>query len=139
MNPERITKKPRVKGFSRGRCGGFWCFYHKRFFDEDKKVNHCIPKQCYEFDYDHYQTRLIKETELKQGMEEAKGEGNLMEVKRKKIILKLTEYQRRVIEDAVGRDVKEILIKPDSLYFMKAQERGEGCRALAFAADAVDV
>lgn len=49
-------RKPRIKDSK--RSFDFWCFYHKRFFEEGKKFGHCIPKKCFEFNYDHYLERI---------------------------------------------------------------------------------
>lgn len=56
MVDRHIPKKPRIKDTKRDF--EFWCFYHKRFFEEGKKFGHCIPKKCFEFDYDHYLERM---------------------------------------------------------------------------------
>lgn len=56
MSNRYMSKRPRVKGPE--RMHEFWCFYHKRFFGEGKKFGHCIPKKCFEFDYEHYLERM---------------------------------------------------------------------------------
>jgi hypothetical protein len=56
MADRHIPRKPRIKGPAKDF--EFWCFYHKRFFEEGKKFGHCIPKKCFEFDYDSYLERM---------------------------------------------------------------------------------
>lgn len=56
MADRHIPRKPRIKDPK--RSFEFWCFYHKRFFGEGKKFGHCIPKKCFEFDYEHYLERM---------------------------------------------------------------------------------
>lgn len=50
-----IPRKPRVKGDN--GTHDFWCFFHKRFFGERKKLEHCIPKGCFEFNRRDYLLR----------------------------------------------------------------------------------
>jgi len=56
MSDRYKPRKPRIKASK--RVYEFWCFYHKRFFDESKKFGHCIPKQCFEFNQEHYLERM---------------------------------------------------------------------------------
>lgn len=56
MSDRHISKRPRVKGPK--RMHEFWCFFHQRFFEENKKRSHCIPKGCFEFNHAHYLTRM---------------------------------------------------------------------------------
>lgn len=56
MADRHISRKPKIKAAK--RSFEFWCFYHKRFFEEGKKFGHCIPKKCFEFDYDSYLERM---------------------------------------------------------------------------------
>ena len=56
MADRHKVRKPRIKDSK--RSFDFWCFYHKRFFEEGKKFGHCIPKKCFEFNHEHYLERM---------------------------------------------------------------------------------
>lgn len=56
MADRHKVRKPRIKAPAKGF--EFWCFYHKRFFEEGKKFGHCIPKKCFEFNHDYYLERM---------------------------------------------------------------------------------
>lgn len=136
MNLKRLNKKPRVKKIYKDRQ--FWCFYHKRFFDEEKKFNHCIPKGCFEFDRDHYlwQVEINSEDSVVKAIKEV----NTM---KKRIVIKLTDFQKELIKKAVGKDVREIMIKQENLYYLKGYgkglcRQGEGIRVIALQATGVE-
>lgn len=119
MNNNRIIKKPRVK--SNKDEHRFWCFYHKRFFDEEKKTIHCIPKGCFEFDRNYYTYRIcIQKDEDRECHEIVDiGEAKIRELGKSKgddnqgLTLRLTESQRRFLKRALGREVKGVIIRGD--------------------------
>jgi len=110
MNNNRIIKKPRVKGIKEDNK--FWCYYHKRFFDEEKRTTHCIPNGCFEFNRNYYTWRMCtkKDNDI-----ECSGFGDREEIRegnvRKEI--RLTDSQRRFLKKAIGREVKEVIIRGD--------------------------